>query len=134
MPMSPNSCNKLTPSQKAVIQDRRNSGQSSTEIAHGTGIQLSTITGFLSHVKKHGFDENLSRSGWPRKTTNREDRRAIRKALGQTRIPLAQLPFLSDSNLSVSTIRRRLQEVHIRKWRAAKRPYLNKGHIAKRLR
>jgi len=119
--------------QKAVIQDRRNSGQSSTEIAHGTGIRLSTITGFLSRVKKRGFDENLSRSGRPRKTTNREDRRVIRKALGQTRIPLAQLPFLSDSNLSVSTIRRRLQEVHIRKWRAAKRPRLNKGHVAKRL-
>lgn len=122
----------LTDRQKAVIQDRHNSGQTLGEIETGTGIPRSTISSFLSRVKKRGFDKNLPRSGRPRITTIRDDRRLIRKALGQTRVPLAQLPFLSDSNLSVSTIRRRLQEEHIKKWRAAKRPRLNKGHVAKR--
>jgi transposase len=131
--MSPNNHTYLTECQKAVILDRWNSGQTSNEIEHGTGIRRSTITSFLARVKKRGFDDNTPRAGRPRKTTNRTDRRVIQKALGQTRVPLAQLAFLSDSNLSVSTIRRRLQEVHIRKWRAAKRPRLNKGHVAKRL-
>ena len=116
-----------------MILDRRASGQSSSEIEHGTGIRRSTITTFLSRVKNRGSIENLQRAGCPRKSTDREDRHVIRKALAQTRVPLVQLPFLSDSNLSVSTIRRRLREVNIRKWKAAKRPRLNKKHVSKRL-
>jgi transposase len=131
--MFANNRNKLTEGQKAVIQDRHNAGQKLREIEHGTGIRRSTIKSFLARVKKRGSDEDLPRAGRPRKTTIRADRRVIRKAPGQTRVLLAQLAFLSDSNLSVSTIRRRLQEVHIQKWRAAKRPRLNTRHVAKRL-
>lgn len=130
--MSPNNRTELIESQKAVILDRKSSSQTPSEIAHGTGLRRTTISSFLSRVKKRGFQENLSRDGRPRKSTNRVDRRIIRTALDQTRLPLAQLSFLSDANLSVSTIRRRLQEVHIKKWKAAKRLRLNKGHVEKR--
>jgi hypothetical protein len=130
--MSPTRRNRLTKRQKAVIQDRLDDGQKPTQIEHGTGIRQSTITSFMTRVKKRASDENLKPAGRPRKSTIRDDRRVIRKALDQTRLPLSQLAFLSDSNLSVSTIRRRLQEVHIKKWKAAKRPRLNKGHVAKR--
>ena len=130
--MSPKRRSELTEGQKAVILDRHNSGQKPNEIQHGTGIPRSTITTFLTRVENDGFNKNFKPSGRPRKSTNRADRCIIRAALGQTRVPLAQLSFLSDSNLSVSTIRRRLQEVNIKKWKAAKRPRLNKGHVAKR--
>jgi hypothetical protein len=130
--MPPTRRNKLTERQKAVIQDRLDNGQKPTQIGHDMGIPRSTITSFMVRVKKHASDKNLRPSGRPRKSTIRDDRRVIRKALDQTRLPLAQLAFLSDSNLSVSTIRRCLKEVHIRKWKAAKRPRLNKGHVAKR--
>ena len=113
--MSPTRRNKLTEGQKAVIQDRTNSGQRPREIQHGTEIPLSTITNFLARVKNRGFDENLKRSRRLRKSTNRDDRRVIQTALHKTRVPLVQLAFLTDSNLSVSTIRRRLQEVYIQK-------------------
>ena len=75
-----------------MILDRRASGQSSSEIEHGTGIRRSTITTFLSRVKNRGFIENLQHAGRPRKSTDREDRHVIRKALGHTRVPLVQLP------------------------------------------
>lgn len=130
--MSPKHYNKLTEGQKAVIQDRFNNGEKPAEIAHGTQIRRSTITSFLTRLKKRDSDKNFKSPGRPRLSTSRGDRHLIRTALGQTRVPIAQLPFLSDSNLSVSTIRRRLQEVHIRKWKAAKRPRLNKKHSEKR--
>ena len=38
------------------------------------------------------------------------------------RVPLAQLRREASSNLSVVTIRRRLREADIKKWRADKRP------------
>lgn len=130
--MSPTRRNNLTEGQKAVIQDRLNDGQKISEIAHGTEIPWSTVKNFITRLKKRGSAENFKSNGRPRKSTIRDDRRVIRKALNHTRVPLAQLPFLCDSNLSVSTIRRRLQEVHIQKWKAAKRPQLNKGHVEKR--
>jgi hypothetical protein len=129
--MSPKRHNNLTAGQKAVIQDRLNNGQKVMEIAHGTGIPESTIRGFITRLRKRASTEDFKSTGRLRLSTNREDRRVIRTALGQTRVPLAQLAFLSDSNLSVSSIRRRLQEVHIKKWKAAKRPRLNKGHVLK---
>ena len=39
----------------------------------------------------------------------------IQKVLDWMHISLAQLPFLSDSNLFILTIQRRLEEVHIQR-------------------
>ena len=45
---------------------------------------------------------------------------------------MRELKWISDSNLSLSSIRRRLRENNIRKWKAAERARLNPSHVAKR--
>jgi transposase len=127
--MSPRQRFRLTDSQKTVILDRHDSGQKSTEIAHSTNIPKSTITSFLARVKKRGSDAN---PGQPRKTSKTHDH-YIRKAQANTKISLAILRAITTSNLSISTIRRRLAESNIKKWRAAKRPRLTVKHVKARL-
>lgn len=124
---------RLTEGQKAVILDRRDNGQTHAEIAHGTTIPKSTISSFLTRVAKRNSDANLPHSGRPRKTSKTHDRYIIRKARVNTKVPLALLRDITSSNISVSTIRRRLAESNIKKWRAAKRPRLTVKHVKSRL-
>ena len=128
--MPPQRRSPLTERQKAIIQDRYNEEQKVSEISHGTQIPRSTISTFLSGV---GSDANLQRPGWPRKSSATDDRLIIRKALSNTHQPLWELCVNSNSDLSIRTIKRRLQEYNIlRKWKAAKRPGLNESHTSKR--
>lgn len=88
---------------------------------------------FLQRLKKRGSWENIRRVGRPRKTSISDDRFIAWKAQIFSDIPLKQLRAEANTSLSVHTIRRRLAENNICKWRAARRPRLNKGHVAKRL-
>ena len=88
---------------------------------------------FLQRVKKHDSHENIKRSGRPRKSSSTDDRLIVRKALANTRLPLKQLRVEANSNLSNSTLRRRLREANIKKRKAVKRPRLNKEHASKHL-
>src|SRR5947207_1553016 len=57
----------------------------------------------------------------------------IQTAKANTRIPLAELRNITNIEASLSTIRRRLQEDHIHKWRVVDRPALTAVHAEKRL-
>jgi Transposase len=47
-------------------------------------------------------------------------------------MPLRELKLVANSDLSISTIRRRLKEEDIQKWLAAERPRLTEAHASKR--
>src|SRR5437762_191569 len=96
---------ELTDYQKGLIQAYKDLGCKDTQISHVVQIKRSTISSFISRVKKHGFHENKQRVGCPRKSSIRDDRSIIRKAVDQTHISLAQLRHESNSNLSISTLR-----------------------------
>ena len=131
--MAPPRYQPLTPGQKAVILERRNQGFTLGQISGVTFLPKSTISSFLSRVKKHNSLDNTRPPGRPRKTSIQGDRLLVRKALAHTRVPLAELHVISNSNISESTIRRRLRESKIRKWKAAKRARLKPEHVKKRL-
>jgi len=106
---------------------------SQAEIACETGIPRTTITNFLARLKDRGTPNNLSRPGRPRITTAAQDKRIIAASEANTRVPFAQLPNIVNIPASLSTMRRRLHEDNIRKWRAVKRVLLTEQHAAKRL-
>ena len=87
----------------------------------------------MDRFKKRGSVENLPHTGRPRKTLTRFDHGLIRTALTDTDIPYTALRDITNSEVSTSTIHRRLQEDHIRKWRAVKRALLTEEHTKKRL-
>jgi len=104
-----------------------------TEIGHELHIPRQTISSFLTCLETRHSSENLSRPGRPRITTKAQDKRIIAAAETNTRVPFASLQNIINVPASTSTIRRRLHEDLIRKWRAVKRPLLRKEHAKKRL-
>ena len=123
----------LTDIQKGRILEARDLGKSHAEIGTQLNIPRTTVTSFLQRFEKRGSDENLPHSGRPRKTLERFDRYLIRTALVHTNVTNDALRDITDSEVSTSTIRRRLREDHIRKWRAVERALLTEDHAKKRL-
>ena len=105
---------------------------SHADISHELHIPHTTISSFLQRLDKHGSMENLPRPGRPRATSISQDQYIVDTAEANTHIPLAELRDITNTEVSISTIRRRLREEGIRKWKAAKRALLTKEHAEKR--
>jgi transposase len=106
---------------------------SHTDISHELLIPRRTVSNFLHRLDERHFADNLSRPGRPRITSEQHDRQLIEASQTYNRLPFAELPAVINSNISASTVRRRLKENGIRRWRALKRPWLTDQHAEKRL-
>jgi hypothetical protein len=89
------------------------------EICGLFGFPKSTIVNVIKCIQIRGSAENKERVGRPQKSTDRDERLLIRRALEDTKMPLRELKFEANSNLSISSIRRRLSAEDIKKWIAA---------------
>jgi transposase len=123
---------ELTDFQKGQIDGANRFGHTIAEIHYKFGHPHTTIASVIARLKNRGNSENKERVGRPRKSTNRDERLLIRRALDDTKMPLRELKFEANSDLSISSIRRRLQDEDIQKWIAAERPRLTDGHASKR--
>ena len=103
------------------------------QIGRDLQIPRRTVSNFLTCLRKRQSLRNLSRLGRPRITTKAQDKHIISTAETNTRTPFASLQNLVNVPASTSTIRQRLREELIRKWRAVKRTLLNKDCAKKRL-
>ena len=103
------------------------------EIGAQLGRPCTTISDFIQRTRKRESLENLPRPGRPRKLSDADNRLLVRNAEAETRVPFKELKNTTNVDVSGQTIRRRLREAGIRKWRAVKRPLLNKEHVKKRL-
>jgi|SRR5579859_285509 len=124
---------QLTELQKGRIIEARAFGLSYDKIGARLKISGDTVASFLRRFEERGSEENLPHPGRPRKTSTRFDRYLIRTSLADTTVPNAVLRDITNSGVSTSTIRRRLREDNIRKWRAVKRALLTEQQAAKRL-
>ena len=111
---------ELTEFQKGQIEGRPGS-MSYADIGRELGIPQWTVSNFLDMRQSQ---ENLPRPGRPRKTSKTTDRYIIRRALSETSEPLRELRNTSNADVSIQTIRPRLCEEGIRKWRAVDRAFL----------
>ena len=123
---------ELTAFQKGQIEGRA-SFMSHAEIGDELGIPCRTVSSFLERVKTRHTINNFPHPGAPRKTSAADDRYIVRTTESETRIPLAELRIQTNLDVSEQTLRRRLHEEGIRKWKAVNRPLLTKEHAAKRL-
>ena len=81
---------------------------SHADISHELHIPHTMISSFLQRLDKHGSMENLSRPGRPRATSINQDQYIVDTAEANTHIPLAELRDITNTEVSISTIRRRL--------------------------
>jgi len=123
---------RLSDFMKGQIIALHNNGLKPSVIHHQLQIPTTTICSFLQRFKNRNSIDDLPRVGRPRKSSESDDRHVLRLAHIHTRVPMHQLRVESGSNLSVASIRRRLREEGIRKWRAVKRPRLTPAHVKKR--
>ena len=80
------------------------------------------MSSFLSRYDQHKSAANLHRPGSPRKLTNSDIRYLVRLAESETHVPLTEIAVNTTfSNVSTQTLRRRLREEGIRKWKAVGR-------------
>ena len=105
--------------QKGKIIILLDSNTSYAEIARQTTLPMNTVRNFCIRYRTRGTHENLKRSGAPRKTTESEDRELSAVALDNTHLKHIQLKERTNSILSLRSIRRRLKNDGIRKWKAA---------------
>ena len=102
---------------------------SHAEIGMQLNIQRPTVTKFLQQFKIHQSIQNLPRPGRRQKTSKTGDRWLVRNAESQMHIPFKRLKNILNMDISRQTIRPRLREASIRKWRAVKRPLLTKARV-----
>ena len=110
-----------------------NKNISHAKISKELHIPRRTISNFLQRLKNRHSPYNLLHPGRPRKTSATADRWLIRTALTETKLPFKELKSIANIPVSERTIRRRLKEAGIRKWRALNRPLLTEEHAKKRL-
>ena len=101
-----------------------------TKIGCKLGIPQQTISSFLHRVDECDSIDNLQRAGRPRKTSALDDCYLVHTAESETHVPLKELCDQTNLDISEQTIRRRLREAGIRKWKAVKRALLTKKHAA----
>src|SRR5438477_530427 len=100
------------------LTEARHLKKSYTEISEELHIPRAMVQHFLERFQQRGSEENLPHTGRPRKTSTLFDRALVDIALTHPDIPYTVLRDISNSNISMSTIHRRLREKGIRKWRA----------------
>jgi len=106
---------------------------SHSEIAHDLEIPRRTVSSFLSRSCQRKSVNNLPRAGAPRKLSPSDIRYLVRTAESKTRVPFAELSLnTAFTNVSTRTLRRRLKEEGIRKWRAVGRPLLTQKDAKER--
>ena len=123
---------ELTDLQKGRIIEARALGKTFTEIGEELHIPRKTVSSFSERFQSHSSEENLPHTGRPRKTSAQFDHYLIHAALANTGVPFAELRYITNSEVSIATIHRRLREDHIRKWKAVKRALLTKEHAKTR--
>jgi transposase len=106
---------------------------SHAEIGARLGINRRTISHFVSRTRERESIENLPHPGRPRKLSDTAIRYLVRTAESNTHVPFEELRNLTNIDASIRTIRLRLREGGIRKWRAVKRPFLTPKHAKQRL-
>src|SRR5579859_3460120 len=80
------------------------------EISKQLHIPRSTITSFITRVRRQQSVQNLPHIGRPRKTSDSDNRYLVRLAESNTRVPLKEIRRQSNMNISEQTIRRRLHD------------------------
>ena len=108
-------------------------GMSRREVNRQIGLNVKAMCAIVTKHNDTGSVQDLSRSGRPKKTTVRQDRRLVRASLADRRLTSSELPAKlgRDHNVSVSasTVMSRLLKTGLRGCVAAKKPLLRPANV-----
>ena len=99
------------------------------KIVNQLGLVPSTVNKVIKRYKDANSTENGTRSGRPKKLTERDTRYLVSNVKMNRRSTLQDITNEMPSKVSLSTIRRILHEIAL----IAKKPFINATNQAKRL-
>jgi transposase len=129
--LKPISRKDLTPFQRGQVIGLRARGAPLREISQNLKIPLSTVFHTVHNTHPEGKDQK--RSGRPRKSTEEEDKAMLAVALDEKTITYEEIAKKVAPQVSGYTVRRRLAEKHLHKWRAMEREHLDEETARKRM-
>src|SRR5579859_6750913 len=128
---APRQRRELTKFQKGQIVEARGLRMSYSEIGKELCIPRSMVSSFLTQSKQRDYVTNLPRPGRPPAISESQERYIIQTVNTNTRIPFTELCNITNTNVSIRTIQRHLQNHNLQKWRAAKHTLLTQEHAKK---
>lgn len=132
------------PGRKEHSSDLKNSvlewlkkGNSMRAAERQFGIPHQTISIWCGKIEKYGSAATRSRTGRPPKTTKRDDKMILRKAVKDPRLTATEIVRDFNVNrqdkISVSTVKRRLKSAGLFGRRPSKKPLISKKNRIARL-
>jgi len=125
---------KINTETRAIVVGLRMANLSWKDIVSKTNVSQSSAQRIWNKWTKHLSVKDLPRSGRPKVTTFREDRRIKRVSETNRKLTAAEVTASINfqRNVSVSTVKRRLCSFGLNGRIARKKPYMTKEHQRKR--
>ena len=128
---------RLNEGERGRAYGMHESGATYEEIAAKVGCDQSNVGKIIKKYEKKLTFKDLPRSGRPKKTSPREDRNMKFNSLKDRRLTgkalaLKLVPNFTKNQVSVATVKRRLQDVGLNGRVARKKPWLTKANIKRR--
>ena len=126
---------RLSEERRLEVVFEHKSGKSIRDIAKKLGINKNTVSNIIKKHKSTGSVKDLPGRGRKKSTTQRQDRRLIRRSLNDRRLTSSDLKKVWQEecgiNVTSRTVRSRLNEAGLKGCVAVKKPLLSK-RIARR--
>lgn len=122
---------------KEKIIEALNNGDSLSEVSRRFDIPKQTVYSIKKRFQERGHLDNMSKSGRPKKTSIRQDRKIRRLSVADPRRSAVNihknLNQTNDLNISVRTVRRRLESFGLHGRHGVKKPLITKKNKIARL-
>lgn len=123
----------LSEGERAMIIGMRTAGMSTHRIATELGMTQSTVFTIWKNFQERGTTQPLKSSGRPPKLNVRDKRMLGRILSKNRRLPLAAIREKMHVKVSPTTLRKAMKSIGFSNRVAAKKPFLSKEHMARRL-
>ena len=118
---------------RQVIFLERKNGSKLSDLAKKFEISIERVRKIVKTIETTGRAQNEHRSGRPRVTTPRDDRRYIRLVHANPKTTAGEIKEKIQLNVGLETVRTRLHEANFFGRIARNKPYINEVNRKKRL-
>lgn len=124
---------EIKPEVRAAIIAAVLAGRKRSAVAADFGVSPSAVTRILQRFEETDSLQSKPRSGRPKSLSPREKRAVVRQVRQDPDVTRKELVSNLNLPVSPSTLRRTLDELNLRKWRAKKRVFISEECAEQRL-
>ena len=111
--------------ERQVIFSEQKNGSNLSELAKKFEISIEGVRKIVKNIETTGRAQNEHRSGWPRVTTSRDDRRIIRLVHANPKTTAREIKEQLQLNVRLEIVRTRIHEANLFGRIARNKPHIN---------